>query len=147
MKKKSVLLLIIFVILVLVAQHVYKAYQVKMYRIKEPLLISNGEFEGIYILPAGTVLYLDGSMPEGFYRFIIYANFNGIPDSEKIPMKLEWGGNYIAPVWLEKITKDELKKMMQQFPLTKKNVLEIIKSNELTRDDLADIVRQLPENK
>lgn len=61
-------------------------------------------------------------------------------------MKLEWGGNYIAPVWLDKITKDELKEMMQHFPLSKSDVLEIIKSNELTRDDLADIARQLPEN-
>ena len=77
---------------------------------------------------------------------MIYANFRGIPNSEEIPMKLEWGGNYIAPVWLDKITKDELKEMMQHFPLSKSDVLEIIKSNELTRDDLADIARQLSEN-
>ena len=120
-----------------------------MYKTKEPLLISYREIEGnsFYVLPPGTVLYLDEVMPEGFCRFIIYANFRGIPHSEEISMKPEWYGNYIAPVWLDKITKDELKEMMQHFPLSKGDMLEIIKSNDLTRDDLADIVRQLPENK
>lgn len=146
--KNSVLLLIILAVLLLFTQYIYKRCQMKVYRTKEPLLISYREIEGnpFYVLPPGTVLYLDEVMPEGFCRFMIYANFRGIPNSEEISMKPEWGGNYIAPVWLDKITKDELKEMMQHFPLSKGDVLEIIKSNELTRDDLADIVRQLPEN-
>lgn len=147
-KIKSVLLIILLLALVESIQYIYHAYQTKMYRTKEPLLISYREIEGnpFYVLPPGTVLYLDEVMPEGFCRFMIYANFKGIPNSEEIPMKLEWGGNYIAPVWLDKITKDELKEMMQHFPLSKGDVLEIIKSNELTRDDLEDIIQQLPEN-
>lgn len=148
-KINIVLFLVLFLVLLVFTEFVHQKLQMKMYRTKEPLLISYREIEGnpFYVLPPGTVLYLDEVMPEGFCRFMIYANFRGIPNSEEIPMKLEWGGNYIAPVWLDKITKDELKEMMQHFPLSKDDVLEIIKSNELTRDDLADIVRQLPENK
>ena len=148
-KINIVLFLVLFLVLLVFTAFVHQKLQMKMYRTKEPLLISYREIEGnpFYVLPPGTVLYLDEVMPEGFCRFMIYANFRGIPNSEEIPMKLEWGGNYIAPVWLDKITKDELKEMMQHFPLSKDDVLEIIKSNELTRDDLADIVRQLPENK
>ena len=147
-KINIVLFAILLLVVTVLIQNIYHGYKTKMYRTKEPLLISYREIEGnpFYVLPPGTVLYLDEVMPEGFCRFMVYANFKGIPNSEEIPMKLEWGGNYIAPVWLDKITKDELKEMMQHFPLSKSDVLEIIKSNELTRDDLADIARQLPEN-
>lgn len=146
---KIKLLLVLFVFIVLSILYSHTTLNMKMYKTKEPLLISYREIEGnpFYVLPPGTVLYLDEVMPEGFCRFIIYANFRGIPDSEEIPMKTEWCGNYIAPVWLDKITKDELKEMIQHFPLSKDDVLEIIRSNELTQDDLMDIVRQLPENK
>lgn len=119
-KRNRVLLLIFLLFLLFFMQYFYCKYNIKMYRTKEPLLISYREIEGnpFYVLPPGTVLYLDEVMPEGFCRFMIYANFRGIPNSEEIPMKLEWGGNYIAPVWLDKITKDELKEMMQHFPLS-----------------------------
>lgn len=62
-------------------------------------------------------------------------------------MKPEWHGQHIAPLWLDERDGDNLRDMIRQFPLTKEDVLEIIKSNGLARDDLADMARQLPGTK
>ncbi len=42
------------------------------------------------------MLYLDKVMPEGFCRFVIYANVYGIPKAKEILVKPEWNGHYIA---------------------------------------------------
>lgn len=138
--------LIVLLALGLAVQHIHEKRQMKIYKTKEPLLIEQGEERKtpFCLLPAGTTLYLDEAMPEGFCRFVIYANFYGIPEAEEISMKPEWHGRYIAPLWLDELDGDNLKAMLRQFPLTKDDVLEIIKSNGLTRDDLADMARQLP---
>lgn len=119
----------------------------KIYK-TEPLLIEQGEERKtpFCLLPTGTTLYLDEVMPEGFCRFVIYANCYGIPEAEEISMKPEWHGNHIAPLRLDELDGDNLKAMLRQFPLTKEDVLEIPTSNGLTRDDLAVMARQLPEN-
>ncbi|QVW26896.1 hypothetical protein KJF94_14280 [Pseudomonas hormoni] len=126
--------------------HVSGTHDRKMLRTKAPLLIEGVEGDdNYYVLPAGVTLYYDKSFPEGHDRYIVYLNHKGAIAYEDVPMKPEYQGNFISPLWTSNIDSDALKKIFKRFPLSKEDVVAAIKSNEITRDDLADIIRSLPE--
>ena len=123
-----------------------RSHDMKMIKTKEPLLIEgpNGD-ENYYVLPLGTTLYHDKSFPEGHDRYVVYLNHKGAIAHDEVPMKPEYGGSFIDPLWISNIDVDTLKEIFKRFPLSKEDVVAAIKSNEITRDDLADIIRSLPE--
>jgi hypothetical protein len=118
----------------------------KMIKTKEPLLIEgpNGD-ENYYVLPLGTTLYHDKSSPEGHDRYVVYLNHKGALAHEEVPMKPEYGGSFIDPLWLSNVDEDTLKEIFKRFPLSKKDIAAAIKANEITKDDLADIIRSMPD--
>ncbi|MGY2278320.1 hypothetical protein [Pseudomonas monsensis] len=118
----------------------------KMIKTKEPLLIEgpNGD-DNFYVLPLGTTLYHDKSFPEGHDRYVVYLNHKGAIAHEEVPMKPEYGGSFIDPLWLANVDADTLKEIFKRFPLSKKDIAAAIKANELTKDDLADIIRSMPD--
>lgn len=126
--------------------NVSRSHDMKMIKTKEPLLIEgpNGD-ENYYVLPLGTTLYHDKSFPEGHDRYVVYLNHKGAIAHDEVPMKPEYGGSFIDPLWVSNIDVDTLKEIFKRFPLSKEDVVAAIKSNEITRDDLADIIRSLPE--
>ncbi|WP_316249761.1 hypothetical protein [Pseudomonas sp. N40(2020)] len=113
---------------------------------KEPLMIEgpNGD-ENYYVLPLGTTLYHDKSFPEGHDRYVVYLNHKGAIAHEDVPMKPEYGGSFIDPLWLANVDADNLKDIFKRFPLSKKDIAAAIKANEITKDDLADIIRSMPD--
>jgi hypothetical protein len=129
-----------------VINNVSRSPDMKMIKTKEPLLIEgpNGD-ENYYVLPLGTTLYHDKSFPEGHDRYVVYLNHKGAIAHDEVPMKPEYGGSFIDPLWVSNIDVDTLKEIFKRFPLSKEDVVSAIKSNEITRDDLADIIRSLPE--
>lgn len=129
-----------------VINNVSRSHDMKMIKTKEPLLIEgpNGD-ENYYVLPLGTTLYHDKSFPEGHDRYVVYLNHKGAIAHDEVPMKPEYGGSFIDPLWVSNIDVDTLKEIFKRFPLSKEDVVSAIKSNEITRDDLADIIRSLPE--
>lgn len=118
----------------------------KMIKTKEPLLIEgpNGD-DNFYVLPPGTTLYHDKSFPEGHDRYVVYLNHKGAIAHEEVPMKPEYGGSFIDPLWLANVDADTLKEVFKRFPLSKKDIAAAIQANELTKDDLADIIRSMPD--
>jgi hypothetical protein len=60
-------------------------------------------------------------------------------------MKPEYGGSFIDPLWLANIDADTLKDIFKRFPLSKKDISAALKANEITKDDLADIIRAMPD--
>ncbi|WP_283184003.1 MULTISPECIES: hypothetical protein [unclassified Pseudomonas] len=117
-----------------------------MMRTQEPLLIEGPQGdEQAYVLPTGTTLYHDKSFAEGHDRYVVYLNHKGAIAHEEVPMKPEYKGNFISPLWMSNVDADALKNMFKRFPLSREDVAAAIKSNEITRDDLADIIRSLPE--
>jgi hypothetical protein len=60
-------------------------------------------------------------------------------------MKPEYGGSFIDPLWLANVDPEALKEIFKRFPLSKKDVAAAIKANEITKDDLADIIRSMPD--
>jgi len=142
----GVLILVNAAALAFIASNASKAHDTKMIKTKEPLLIEgpNGD-ENYYVLPLGTTLYHDKSFPEGHDRYVVYLNHKGAIAHEEVPMKPEYGGSFIDPLWMSNIDADTLKEIFKRFPLSKEDVAAAIKSNGFTRDDLADIIRSLPE--
>jgi hypothetical protein len=50
-----------------------------VFKLKKPLRIATDKAdERRYMLPPGTTLYFDKSMPEGFDRFHVYINVEGV---------------------------------------------------------------------
>jgi hypothetical protein len=112
----------------------------------EPLLIEP-EFgdKNTYVLPVGTHLYMDKPMPEGFVRYLAYFNHKGQIAHEEVPMLPKYQGRLIAPSWLYNIDAGTLASIFKKFPLSKKDVEAAVRANEITRDDLVEIIRTLPE--
>ncbi|MEE3936002.1 hypothetical protein [Pseudomonas viridiflava] len=133
--------LLIFLLL----HNITKGHDMKIIKTKEPLLIESptGD-DNYYVLPTGTSLYREKSFPEGHDRYVIYLNHKGNIAHEDVPMKPEYDGQFIDPLWASNIDADTLKILFNRFPLSKEDVIAAIKSNEITRDDLADIIRSLP---
>ncbi|NNA55715.1 hypothetical protein HBO27_07710 [Pseudomonas koreensis] len=130
----------------LIFADIRKGHEMKMIKTKEPLLIEgpNGD-ENYYVLPLGTTLYHDKSFPEGHDRYVVYLNHKGAIAHEDVPMKPEYGGSFIDPLWLSNVDDDTLKEIFKRFPLSKKDIAAAIKANEITKDDLADIIRSMPD--
>ncbi|TEA59377.1 hypothetical protein EIY71_23445 [Pseudomonas sp. CH235] len=123
-----------------------KVRDLEMVKTKEPLLIEGqGGDDNYYVLPMGTTLYHDKSFPEGHDRYVVYLNHKGAIAHEEVPMKPEYGGSFIDPLWLAKIDADTLKDIFKRFPLSKKDISAALKANEITKDDLADIIRAMPD--
>ncbi|TWD51582.1 hypothetical protein FBY12_0077 [Pseudomonas sp. SJZ131] len=130
----------------LLISNLSRDHGMKMIKTKEPLLIEgpNGD-ENYYVLPLGTTLYHDKSFPEGHDRYVVYVNHKGSIAHEDVPMKPEYGGSFIDPLWISNIDADALKEIFKRFPLTKDEVAAAIKANGITKDDLADIIRAMPD--
>lgn len=133
-----------------------KGNNMKIIRTHEPLLISpdiedisvsEGELENenCYVLPRGTRLYVDEYMPEGHVLYHAYFYHKGRIAHEIEPMLPQYQGNLIAPTWLYNIDSGGLARIFKRFPLSKKDVEAAVRANEMSRDDLVDIIRSLPE--
>ena len=110
-----------------------------MLKLKEPLLLNaEGEIRNYHMLPAGTVLYLDHSFPEGHDRYRVYINFKGAFEHEIIESDKP---NFISPIWAYNIQKADISKLISDTPVSKDDLIRILKARNMTRDDLADIVR------
>ncbi|WP_367253589.1 hypothetical protein [Pseudomonas sp. stari2] len=123
-----------------------KGRDLEMVKTQEPLLIEGqGGDDNYYVLPMGTTLYHDKSFPEGHDRYVVYLNHKGAIAHEETPMKPEYGGSFIDPLWLANIDADTLKDIFKRFPLSRKDIFAALKANEITKDDLADIIRSMPD--
>lgn len=110
-----------------------------MLKLKEPLLLNaEGEIHNYHILPTGTTLYLDHSFPEGHDRYRVYINFKGAFEHEVIESDKS---NFISPIWAYNIQKADISKLISDTPVSKDDLIRILKARNMTRDDLADIVR------
>jgi hypothetical protein len=116
----------------------------KMFCIKEPLQIV-GEDDGDYILPVGTVLYYDNSFDEGHALYWTPFYHKGKIDWEEVHLEPKHQGNLIVPLLLYNIDAEQLKDLLKRFPLSKSDIKSAIRANEITKDDLIDIIRSMPE--
>ncbi|MFY0574897.1 hypothetical protein ACN28S_11475 [Cystobacter fuscus] len=94
-----------------------------------------------YLLPAGTTLYYDGAMPEGFTRYKVYVNIEGKALS-LAPMEKP---GLIAPLTAYPLDKDELLALLAAYPLDKEDLTRILHSIPATRRDIIEILNSYKE--
>lgn len=102
---------------------------------EEPLLIEGKDQNSFSILPKNTVLYYDKGWAEGHQTYHVYFHFKG--KFSESPAD----ANVIDPLWLRTVEKDEISKLMSDYPLTREELVSILKARKITRDELAQIVR------
>lgn len=114
--------------------------QTTYFKLEEPLLIeSEGEARNFHILPAGTPLYKDKSFPEGHTRYIVYVNIKGGPALEKIESDK---AQLIDPIWGYPVQPEDVPTLVAETPVSKDELVRILKARKMTREELAQIVRE-----
>jgi hypothetical protein len=108
-----------------------------VHKLQAPLLFNGaGAAEHQYILPAGTNLYFDQAFPEGFVRYKVYFNVEGVRlESQEATDKF----------WLDPLTafppdESEIKKLLAGYPLSKSELAAILKSGYLTKDEIRELL-------
>lgn len=128
--------------LVAIAVTTSKESKADMLITKSPMLIEVGDGNPYYILPSKTVLHHVDDYDEGHSVYKVHFYYKGDPPADEFSADKE---NLICPLWLGDIDASTLKDMFMRFPLSKEDVQSIIKVNGLTKADLADIIRSLPD--
>ncbi len=110
------------------------------YTLKTPIQFGSYDENNYFLLPPGTTLYYDQSYPEGFSTLHIYIDVKG----EKLLLENIPRPDLIAPVWADMIRSDEyLLPLLDSYPLTKDDLLSILKENPPDRKDAEVIINHL----
>ena len=107
----------------------------KAFRLEEPLIIEGEKQNSYSLLPTGTVLYYDRSWDEGHSTYHVYFHFKGSFKS------VETDGTGIDPIWLRTVDGDELPKLMADYPVSREELISILKAKRATKQDLVRILR------
>ena len=98
-----------------------------------PLMLQGPASTGAnYLLPQGTTLYFDKAYPEGFVRFRVYVNVDGI----KLETKKLADPTTISPLTAYPIGKPELLELLRGHPLSKDELASILGSAQLSKDEI-----------
>jgi hypothetical protein len=109
----------------------------------EPLLLNTeGEPKYYHLLPAGTALYKDVTFPEGHTRYIAYINIKGAFGNEPVDSPKT---NLVDPIWAYTIKPDEVKALMADAPISKADLVRILKARDINREELVQILREWEE--
>lgn len=109
------------------------------FTIEEPLLIEGEQQKTYSLLPAGSVLYLDKSWPEGHQTFHVYFHFKG--DFKAVPADPK----LISSLWLRTVDREELPKLLNEYPVRKDELTAILRARSVTKAELTQILREWPD--
>lgn len=114
----------------------------KIHKLEYPLIVSSDlASESTHMLPKGTVLYFDKSYPEGFTRYKIYVNI------DRMPLKLNdlIDPTEINPIEATAPSKDDLIKLLRDYPLTKSDLESILNSKRISKDEIREILNKFAQ--
>jgi hypothetical protein len=110
-----------------------------VHQLKFPLLLSGGkESSNFNILPAGTSLYYDQAFPEGFVRYKVYVNVEGVKLESKESTEKFW----LDPLTAFPVDAGNLRKMLREHPLTKEELVQILKSGAISKEEVKEILEE-----
>ena len=114
----------------------------RMTRVHElafPLMLQGSVSTGSnYLLPKGTWLYYDKAFPEGFVRYRVYVNVDGV----KLESRELDDSTMISPLTAYPVGKLELLKLLREHPLSKSDLSSILKSGQLTKEEIRDVLEE-----
>jgi hypothetical protein len=106
---------------------------VKVHELQFPLMLQASEATGTnYLLPKGTWLYYDQAFPEGFVRYRVYVNVEGV----KLESRQLDDPTLISPLTAFPVGKSELVKLLREHPLSKADLASILQSGQLTKEEI-----------
>ncbi len=115
---------------------------VKIHTLTTPLLLSaSGDEQNTFsLLPAGTTMYYEKSAPEGFSRYKVYINTE--KTLHDLPLTTLSDPTLIDPIWADAVQKEDLAKLMSNYPITKTQLQQILKSPSLTKEDVESVLNE-----
>ncbi len=112
---------------------------VKVHILEFPLLLSSRvDASTSSLLPAGTVMYYEKSLPEGFSRYRVYINTEKTLND--LPLQILEDPTMIDPIWADAVQKEYLSKLIVGYPITKSELQKILKSPHLTKDEVREVL-------
>lgn len=127
----------------LLGKHIGESKKPLVHKLKEPLVLAGGEGEAVrtYLLPAGTSLYYDQAFPEGFVRYKVYINVEGVDWEPKPTDEKFW----IDPLSAFPVGRDQLAELIKNHPLTKEELRSILGGSSLSKDEIKAILKEFSE--
>lgn len=110
----------------------------RVHTLQKPLRIASKFSKHYYLLPAGTVLYFDTSLPEGMDRFFVYINIEG----EELELEEVEKEGLIDPLTAYPIEKQDIVELLNAYPLSVDDLTRILNSQPISESDLQEIVKQ-----
>lgn len=144
MKKSSLLGLIAVALLSASAGYFARTFMTNekppmMHKLKAPLMLSGGAAsKHQYLLPAGATLYYDQAFPEGFVRYKIYVNVEGVSLDVVPPADKFW----LDPLVAFPVGKEQLKKLAENYPITKDELREILASGFVSKEEIRELLEE-----
>ena len=115
----------------------------KVHTLKQPLLVSSNQpGKTLHMLPAGTTLYFDKSFPEGFTRYKVYVNIDRMP----LALRDLNDSTEIDPIEARALDKEDLRRALRDYPLTRQELASILQSPHLTKDEVKEVLNQYLKN-
>lgn len=111
----------------------------KVHELEFPLMLEGSGVEGHnYLLPKGTKLYFEKSFPEGFARYRVYVNVEGV----NLESREQSDPTTISPLMAYPVGKAELVKLLREHPITKDELAAILKSGQLSKEEIRAVLEE-----
>lgn len=116
------------------------AEMLKVHKLESPLLLVGGDATQGHpsILPKGTTLYYDQAFPEGFVRYKVYINVEGVNLETHETDEKFW----IDPLTAFPMDQDQLRTMLREYPLTKDDLAAVLKNGQLSREEIRELLME-----
>jgi hypothetical protein len=105
------------------------------FHLSEPALIATPSGQQHYLLPSGTTVYHQASSAEGHGLYAIEVMFDG-----QLKLQPVKPGESTEPLWLYNVEADDVKKLLEAYPLSKSDLASILKARGVTREELEQMV-------
>ena len=113
----------------------------KVHVLQHPLRVASENQNQYYMLPKGTTLYYDDSLPEGADRFYVYINIEGSP----LELKNLERSDLIIPLTAYPFEDKDIVNLVKDYPVNKKDLSKILNSEFLSKDDAQEIINYLQQ--
>src|SRR5690554_3047646 len=112
----------------------------KIHKLEQPLLLSGGEVGSseVNILPKGTTLYYDQAFPEGFVRYKVYINVEGVK-FDTVDVEEEF---WIDPLTAFPVDRDQLRVLLRDYPITRSDLETILKRGHIPKSEIRELLAE-----
>lgn len=111
----------------------------KIHTLKQPLLFTSEDNAGYHLIPAGTTLYYEHSMPEGFSTYRIYINIEGVD----LPLEENKPFGAIKPASALSIDKNQLMSLLKDVQLKYSDLEKILDNGNFSSAEKEEVLKSL----